>query len=246
MLRKKSKVALTSASRRRTLLAALIFALICGRSVEANAPQVINHDAVQGFPDSTTGYLKTYQPYLKVSGGCVPFPAVDAAGNVSGGLYPSGFASGGCSKNLGQIYVRGEDFRGECAVMYSWFFPKNKIGPWPSTMGSRYDWQNVIVWLSSCDGQAHVNAVSYWSNRGYHTTTKPHMHGTHPLVAYVNNNSIGYTVVGTRTRGGTQPAISWSDLTYEAMLTLDLYDFGVGVPFIDRNFYQNLAKAYYH
>jgi hypothetical protein len=106
LLCKKSKVALTSASRRRTLFAALIFALICGRSVEADAPQVINHDEVRGFPDSTSEFLKTYQPYLKVDSGCVPFPAVDAAGNVSGGLKPSGFASDGCSKNLGQIYVR--------------------------------------------------------------------------------------------------------------------------------------------
>ncbi|MEH2683276.1 NPP1 family protein [Rhizobium leguminosarum] len=245
MLRKKSKVALTSASRRRTLFAALIFALICGRSVEADAPQVINHDEVRGFPDSTSEFLKTYQPYLKVNSGCVPFPAVDAAGNVSGGLKPSGFASDGCSKNLGQIYVRADEFEGECAVMYSWFFPKNKIGDWPTDVGSRYDWQNVIVWLSSCDGQAHVNAVSYWSNRGYHTTTKPHMDGTHPLVAYVHDYSIGHRVVGTRTRGGMQPAISWFDLTYEAMFTLDLYDFGVSVPFITRNFYQNLARAYY-
>ncbi|MBY5516252.1 necrosis-inducing protein [Rhizobium leguminosarum] len=222
-----------------------MFALICGRSVEADAPQVINHDEVQGFPDSTSEFLKTYQPYLKVYSGCVPFPAVDAAGNVSGGLNPSGFASDGCSKNFGQIYVRADEFKGECAVMYSWFFPKNKIGDWPTDMGSRYDWQNVIVWLSSCDGQAHVNAVSYWSSRGYYTTTKPHMDGTHPLVAYVDDYSIGHRVVGASTRGGMQPAISWFDLTYEAMFTLDLYDFGVSVPFITRNFYQNLARAYY-
>jgi hypothetical protein len=42
-----------------------------------------------------------------------------------------------------------------------------------------------------------------------------------------------------------KPAIGWFDLTYEATLTLDLYDFGVSVPFITRNFYQNLARAYY-
>lgn len=48
---------------------------------------VISHDAVVGFaqavPASTAGtlYLK-YKPYLKVLNGCVPFPAVDAAGNT--------------------------------------------------------------------------------------------------------------------------------------------------------------------
>lgn len=48
---------------------------------------VINHDAVVGFPETvpsgTVGslYLK-YKPYLKVFNGCVPFPAVDQAGNT--------------------------------------------------------------------------------------------------------------------------------------------------------------------
>jgi len=48
---------------------------------------VINHDAVVGFPETvpsgTLGslYLK-YKPFLKVDGGCVPFPAVDASGNT--------------------------------------------------------------------------------------------------------------------------------------------------------------------
>lgn len=48
---------------------------------------VIAHDAVVGFaetlPSGVTGtlYLK-YKPYLKNDNGCVPFPAVDAAGNT--------------------------------------------------------------------------------------------------------------------------------------------------------------------
>lgn len=48
---------------------------------------VINHDAVVGFPETVpsglTGqlYLK-YKPWLKVFTGCVPFPAVNAAGDT--------------------------------------------------------------------------------------------------------------------------------------------------------------------
>jgi len=48
---------------------------------------VINHDAVVAFPETVpsdlTGslYLK-YKPYLKVFNGCVPFPAVNAAGDT--------------------------------------------------------------------------------------------------------------------------------------------------------------------
>lgn len=53
--------------------------------IERRAP--IDSDKVVGFaetvPSGTTGsvYL-AYKPYLKVVNGCVPFPAVDAAGNT--------------------------------------------------------------------------------------------------------------------------------------------------------------------
>lgn len=48
---------------------------------------VLAYDDVVGFaqtvPDTTEGTLYTaYQPYLYVYNGCVPFPAVDAAGDV--------------------------------------------------------------------------------------------------------------------------------------------------------------------
>jgi len=48
---------------------------------------VINHDAVVGFPQTVpsglagTLYLK-YKPYLEVHNGCVPFPAVNSAGDT--------------------------------------------------------------------------------------------------------------------------------------------------------------------
>lgn len=53
--------------------------------VERRAP--IDSDKVVSFaetvPSGTTGsvYL-AYKPFLKVTNGCVPFPAVDAAGNT--------------------------------------------------------------------------------------------------------------------------------------------------------------------
>jgi hypothetical protein len=48
---------------------------------------IIDSDKVVGFPETvpsgTTGsvYL-AYKPFLNVANGCVPFPAVDAAGNT--------------------------------------------------------------------------------------------------------------------------------------------------------------------
>jgi len=230
----------------RMLLTALMFVFVCGLSMAARAAEVIDHDKVRGFPDSTSGFLKTFQPYLEVHGGCVPFPAVDAAGRVSGGLKPSGmFSYDGCSRNLGQIYVRATEYQGECAVMYSWFFPKEQIPDWPHANGSRYNWEDVVVWLTSCKSDAQVNAVSYSSYGRYHITSHPHMDGTHPLVAYQRNSPGKHlTLADTRYRGGKQPAVSWSGLTEEARQTLETYDFGIGVPFNSDNFDANLARAW--
>lgn len=58
---------------------------------------VIGHDEVVGFaeavPEGTAGTLMLkYKPFLKVFNGCVPFPAVDAAGNT-GCAFPSPIAN---------------------------------------------------------------------------------------------------------------------------------------------------------
>lgn len=60
-------------------------AVVSASPIERRAP--IDSDKVVGFaetvPSGTTGsvYL-AYKPYLKVVNGCVPFPAVNAAGDT--------------------------------------------------------------------------------------------------------------------------------------------------------------------
>ena len=78
----------------------LAISLVSGAPLQKRA--TIDSDAVVGFPQTVpsgtegTLYLK-YKPYLFIDNGCVPFPAVDAEGNVSGGLNPTGDPSGDCS-----------------------------------------------------------------------------------------------------------------------------------------------------
>ena len=66
-------------------------------------------DAVVGFPQTVPNsnigslYLR-YKPDLYIANGCVPFPAVDAEGNVSGGLNPTGATNGGCSSSTGMFH----------------------------------------------------------------------------------------------------------------------------------------------
>lgn len=208
---------------------------------------VIPHDQVAGFPDSTRGYFKTFQPQLKVFDGCVPFPAVDRNGNVSGGLKNKGAMNGHCSSSPGQVYVNQATYRGECAVMYSWYFPKDQNVDGPANKGHRNDWENVVVWLSSCSDNARINAVSYSGHGKYDTYTNPALDGKHPLVAYQRNPfPMNHSLTKTNYRGGYQPAISWVGLTPAARQTLNTYDFGrARVPFNEGSFWSNIQKAYY-
>ncbi|EHK98223.1 hypothetical protein M7I_5990 [Glarea lozoyensis 74030] len=144
---------------------------------------VIAHDAVVGFaekvPSGTVGAVyEAYQPYLKVFNGCVPFPAVDAAGNTGGGLKPSGGSNANCGSSTGQIYVRGAQSGSRYAVMYSWYFPKDE----PSTgLGHRHDWEGVIIWLNSATSTtaANIAAVCPSAHGGWDCATS------------------GYTLTGT-------------------------------------------------
>ncbi|GAB3042425.1 NPP1 family protein [Acinetobacter apis] len=208
---------------------------------------VISHNQVTGFPDSTRGYFKTFQPQLKVFDGCVPFPAVDSAGNVSGGLDNTGAMDGRCSSSPGQVYVNQATYQGECAVMYSWYFPKDQNVDGPGNNGHRHDWENVVVWLSSCADNARINAVSYSGHGKYEVSTKPGLDGKHPLVAYQRNPfPLNHSVTSTNTKGGYQPAISWVGLTPAARQTLNTHNFGkANVPFNESNFWNNIKKAYY-
>ncbi|KIW01642.1 uncharacterized protein PV09_06828 [Verruconis gallopava] len=208
--------------------------------------EVIDHDAVVGFaqavPDGTIGdlYLK-YKPYLYVANGCVPFPAVDADGNVSGGLNPSGGSSSGCSSSTGQVYVRGETYNGYFAIMYAWFFPKDEPSP---GIGHRYDWENIVVWLSSESTDATLLGVAVSQHSGYSTSTSPHLDGSEPTIEYESIWPLDHALYFTSTVGGQQPMIAWENLTDAARSTLNTYDFGAANCKVnDNHFESELAKA---
>lgn len=73
----------------RNLPVQLLLAATCVSAWPVNlfSRAVINHDAVVGFPQTVPSglvgslYLK-YKPYLEVYNGCVPYPAVNAAGDT--------------------------------------------------------------------------------------------------------------------------------------------------------------------
>jgi Necrosis inducing protein (NPP1) len=202
------------------------------------------HNQIASIRQDVTDYQWKFQPNLIVAGGCVPFPAVDWWGNLGGGLNPTGSPSGKCSHSSGQVYVRALMFNGDCAVMYSWYFPKDQV-----LQGHRHDWENIVVWLSECSTRAWVKAVSYSAHGGYEKETRyiPMYGGTHPKVNYGTAGILNRSLSPTwESGGGWHPAIRYWGLSREARLALSYASFGsANVPFIDENFWVNLRKAWY-
>lgn len=202
---------------------------------------VVDHDTIQGFAESASATELAFKPTLKVFAGCVPHVAVDQWGNTSGGLQASGGASSGCSKSVGQVYSRMAHYYGMCAVMYSWYFPKDK---WIS--GHRHDWENIVVWLSDCKPDAQVVSVSYSGHGQYTKDTSPPLDGTHPKVRYASNGIMNHQLWATDEMGGTQPLVSWESLTQAARDALSTTDFGsANVPFkAGGDYWRNLQLAH--
>ncbi|KAG8168842.1 hypothetical protein KVR01_001591 [Diaporthe batatas] len=234
------------------LLRSLVSVVAATAAVTANPIErraSIDSDKVVGFPQTvpsgTTGnvYL-AYKPFLKVVNGCVPFPAVDAAGNTGAGLKPTGAPDGECSSSTGQVYVRGATYDGRYALMYSWYMPKDS----PSTgLGHRHDWEGVIVWLNSATSTAANNIVAVCpsAHGDWNCATSGYtLSGTKPLIEYKSDWPINHSMGLTSTVGGTQPLVAWESLTSAARDALQTTDFGdANVPFKDANFNNNLAAA---
>src|SRR5581483_5515548 len=101
------------------------------------AVNVVDHDLVQPIYTGASALEMYYQPLLYVTDkGCVPYPAVDSAGNVSGGLKAAGSPNGDCTSSIGQVYSRYTPYANMCAIMYSWFMPKDM--PPSGICGHRY------------------------------------------------------------------------------------------------------------
>ncbi|KAE8908860.1 hypothetical protein PF005_g21422 [Phytophthora fragariae] len=113
-------------------LRSLLLTVIASATLSSVGAAKINHDKVQPFtqPQPVTVSEKAtvkFKPNLKVAGWCRPYPAVNAAGETSGGLQASGELDGGCrgSALVSQVYGRAVWHKDLWAIMYAWYFPKD-------------------------------------------------------------------------------------------------------------------------
>lgn len=220
---------------------------------------VIGHDKVKQIPAKATDIEFFYQPMISDGpDSCNNYPAVDSFGNVGGGLSPSGAPDGHCRGTSGQVYSRMAEFHHHCAIMYSWYFPKDQPPKFLGIgFGHRHDWENIVVWTYECKVGSPIFKIDYSTHGKYRLDYAPPVwrgykeylvEGVHPKVSYhatysgFADHSLDYTYE----MGRSQPLVSWSKIPLPAKKALNEYYFGdANVPFKDNgNFWSNLEKAW--
>ncbi|KAE8961935.1 hypothetical protein PR003_g31714 [Phytophthora rubi] len=225
----------------------------------------IDHDKVQPFaqPEPVTVSEKAavkFKPSLQITAGCHSYPAVNAAGETSGGLKGTGKADGDCAGSpLGsQVYGRAAWYKDLWAIMYAWYFPKEK-GYDLFQKGTRHKWTAAVVWLDNpALEKPKILAVSTIGVSGVYEITKngppecrrrscappfgEYINETSPMLAYEQGDmASGLALTTARGKGEWQDLIMWEQLTDEARSGLTDADFAP--PFIDEAFMPNLESA---
>lgn len=114
--------------------------------------------------------------------------------------------------------------------------------------GHRYDWENVVVWLSEETDDPEFLGTAYSGHGDYlsqkHGDHKDNYDGDKPNVYYDTNGITNHQVCPDFVKGGTQPLIDWNALTVADREGLRKRDFSAAnVPFIEEHFEDNPEKA---
>uniref|UniRef100_A0AAV1V1L7 Uncharacterized protein n=1 Tax=Peronospora matthiolae TaxID=2874970 RepID=A0AAV1V1L7_9STRA len=214
------------------------------RSKEHN--QVQPFAQVVGDNSYTAVAALKFKPQLHITSGCHSYPAVNAEGEFSRGLKPSGPNSGKC-KGSGygsQVYGRSAWCKDKWAIMYAWYFPKD------NREGARHDWEHIVVWLDNpAVTHQKLLAVSIWDGRKSNYWTLPlpgpvFMDGSSPKLDYGRLNSYERTLSLTHLAGEFQPLIMWEQMTENARITFNTVLWPKDLmPMSNSSFKSHLEKA---
>ncbi|GMF57847.1 unnamed protein product [Phytophthora fragariaefolia] len=227
----------------------------------------IDHDKVQPFPQpepitiSQKAAVK-FKPSVYIAWVCHPYPAVNAAGETSAGLKPSGELTGDCEgSSLGsQVYGRSGWYKDHWAIMYAWYFPKQSY--LYTSKGTRHKWTAAVVWLDNpAVEKPKILAVSTIGTSGVYEIKKndgkkvcnrrgqcnppfgKYINDTHPMLLYEQDvRATGLEMAMTRGKGEFQDLIMWDQMTEEARTGLSNADFAP--PFVDEAFLPNFESAW--
>ncbi|KAE9145147.1 hypothetical protein PF001_g9989 [Phytophthora fragariae] len=137
-------------------LRALLFTGVAAATITSLGAATIDNDKVQPFPQPAPVTISEksavkFKPSLIIDGRCHPYPAVNAAGETSGGLKGVGQNDGDCKgSGLGsQVYGRAVWHKDRWVNMYAWYFPKDFYDGFFGKVCYRHSWVNAVVWLDN-------------------------------------------------------------------------------------------------
>ncbi|EGZ14629.1 hypothetical protein PHYSODRAFT_264058, partial [Phytophthora sojae] len=164
--------------------------------------------------------------------GCESFPAVNAAGETSGGLQGTKGRDGCGKAPLGsQVYGRSGWYQDKWAIMYAWYFPKNFHGNvLDYEAKKRHDWASMVLWI---DNPAIETSKILGASLSQQNTEEPYqkMAELHPMFfvgakQHVNGTEPPRYYQVAYGDSQSQDLIMWEQLTDAAREGLNSADFG--------------------
>ncbi|KAK2049975.1 NPP1-domain-containing protein, partial [Colletotrichum somersetense] len=219
----------------------------------------IDHDKVKALPQNASSGLDgelelRFNPDLYIQQGCEIYPAVDAGGNLSGGLRPTGPRRGDCSaRGNGQVYARLGMSKGRTGIMYSYYVPKVRWGK-HNDEGHRHYWASIVVWVDhqGCDAGNLTQFVPVGLSFTYDHTTWDK--GSASVATWaagsprmsMQNNAIGPLLLSdVSNEAFRRTLVGWDSLPVATRMALsDVRYQHTEVPITDANFQKNMDAAY--
>lgn len=215
----------------------LAFVFLIASWVSASHAEKLDPNEVQPFPETNASSVEhtlalKFKPQLHIRSGCHPYPAVDADGNTNEGYKLLSSESCDGSPLGSQVYGRVATFKGKGAIMYAWYFPRERV-PNPVFWGGRHEWEFAVVWLDSLEEDAELLSVTVTTAiplvKRYKSYTPPDsdvMDGSSIKIEYLVHVSVRHYLKATTKAGEFQDLVMWDDMPEEARVALNSVKFG--------------------
>ncbi|KRD21048.1 MULTISPECIES: NPP1 family protein [unclassified Streptomyces] len=238
----------TSRLARTTTVAGSALALTVTLSGSASA------GVLQNLPENATTFQTYFEPvYDYDTDSCYPAAAIDPAGNLNGGLKPTGSVTGQCRGghlDHANTYSRAKCNNGWCGIIYASYFEKDEASP---GIGHRHDWECMVVWVvQGADTPSYLSASRHGGFSTHPIADVP-MSGRRVMAVYhkdgASTHAFRFAEWGETAENDTgawhqENLLTWDNLAPNLRNALNGSDWGnANLPLQDSKFNDTLNKA---
>jgi hypothetical protein len=209
---------------------------------------------LQNLPENATTFQAFFEPvYDYDTDSCYPAAAVDPAGNLNGGLKPTGPVTGQCRGghlDHANTYSRAKCNNGWCGIIYASYFEKDEASP---GIGHRHDWECMVVWVAQGANTPSYLSASRHGGFSTHPIADVPMSGQRVMAVYhkdgVSTHAFRFAKWGETAENDTgawhqENLLAWDNLAPGVRNVLNGSDWGdANFPLQDSKFNDTLNKA---